>query len=529
MLKKFSLYYNTIKYLKWVQIRYLLWYKSRNILRKVSGFKYNFDKPNPDFEKISFKRNLDNHITYLGNKQFSFLNINHSFKSDIDWDFLKFGKLWTYNLNYFEFLNQENSIQYQTEYIDLINEFILKLPQLKNANEPFPTSMRIINWVKFILKYNFFSHRILSSLYSQLYVLNDNKEYHLLGNHLLENGFALVFGGVFFQDKYIFNQGKSLILEQLEEQILNDGAHFELSPMYHSLMLHRVLDILNILQSNSQLIDKILGNQDYFVDFIKGKALIMAGWLVKIMYKDGTIPHFNDSTDGIALEPKKLLNYAHLLGLKISGYELSDSGFRKLKNENFTIIVKAGNIGPDYIPGHAHADSLSFECRIASHPFIVDTGISTYEKNEIRQMQRSTMMHNTVSVKYRNSSNVWGGFRVAHRASAFIISESATNLLTYHNGYESPHQRDFILSETAYYIVDEIYSKSAVATFHFHPNIDLKMVENGIKTNIAMITFEGAKDIRVSDYQYCLGFNKSIRAQKALVDFENIIKTKISL
>ena len=33
-----------------------------------------------------------------------------------------------------------------------------------------------------------------------------------------------------------YKKSKLLILEQLNEQILNDGAHFELSPMYHKII-----------------------------------------------------------------------------------------------------------------------------------------------------------------------------------------------------------------------------------------------------------------------------------------------------
>ena len=37
------------------------------------------------------------------------------------------------------------------------------------------------------------------------------------------------------------------LLKQIEEQILLDGAHCELSPMYHSIILVDMLDILNLL------------------------------------------------------------------------------------------------------------------------------------------------------------------------------------------------------------------------------------------------------------------------------------------
>ena len=39
-------------------------------------------------------------------------------------------------------------------------------------------------------------------------------------------------------------QGLTILDKQLGEQILEDGRHFELSPMYHSIMLELVLDLL---------------------------------------------------------------------------------------------------------------------------------------------------------------------------------------------------------------------------------------------------------------------------------------------
>ena len=39
---------------------------------------------------------------------FSFLNNKYKFHNEVDWNFDGFGKLWTYNLNYFEFLNCTN-------------------------------------------------------------------------------------------------------------------------------------------------------------------------------------------------------------------------------------------------------------------------------------------------------------------------------------------------------------------------------------------------------------------------------------
>ena len=69
-------------------------------------------------------------------------------------------------------------------------------------------------------------------------------------------------------------------------------------------------------------------------------------------------------------------------------------------------------LGADYQPGHSHSDTFNFELYVQKFPLIVDTGISTYEKNEIRQKERSTLSHNTVMIGDNDQTKVWGGFRV---------------------------------------------------------------------------------------------------------------------
>src|SRR5690606_19561897 len=100
---------------------------------------------------------------------------------------------------------------------------------------------------------------------------------------------------------------------------------------------------------------------------------------------------------------------------------LSDSGYRKFNEADFEILMDVGQIAPVYQPGHSHADSLQFLLNFKGKPVIVDTGISTYEKNERRQLERSTASHNTVTINRDNSSNVWGGFRVAERAMVEVL------------------------------------------------------------------------------------------------------------
>ena len=144
-MKKLQLVFNTIVYLKPIQIYYRLYYFLRNRL-----FGYNVKKRIiNDFNPIVWKNRFDYENSFFEKKNsFTFLNISHSFSDKINWNSNQFGKLWTYNLNYFDFLNQEN-ISKETG-LQLIQDFIENDDLLKDGKEPYPISLRGINWVKFL-------------------------------------------------------------------------------------------------------------------------------------------------------------------------------------------------------------------------------------------------------------------------------------------------------------------------------------------------------------------------------------------
>ena len=112
--------------------------------------------------------------------------------------------------------------------------------------------------------------------------------------------------GVLFANK----KAKEILEKELNEQILDDGAHFELSPMYHQLMLFRVLDCINLVQNNSWKNKELL-------NFLEEKASVMLGWLKSISYENGEIPLLNDSANCIAPISNELFKYANNLKLRI--------------------------------------------------------------------------------------------------------------------------------------------------------------------------------------------------------------------
>ena len=524
---KIKLLINTVIHLRAVQIYYRFYYLLRNRL-----FGHNVKKRMiNDFNPIAWENRFVYENSYFKKENsFTFLNNSHSFYDKINWNFNQFGKLWTYNLNYFDFLNQENMSK-ETG-LQLIQDFIKNGALLKDGKEPYPISLRGINWVKFLSNNQVKDELINTTLYFHYCILFKNLEYHLLGNHLLENAFSLLFGAYYFQDKKLYNKSKDILIFELNEQILKDGAHFELSPMYHQIILSRLLDSIQLIKLNSEW------EKDDLLSFFEAKASLMISWLNNITYKNGNIPMVNDATYNIAPNSKKLFTYAKHLEINSLDIPLSDSGYRKINSNNYELLIDIGMVGPSYQPGHAHSDTFNFELIKKGIPIFVDTGISTYEKNFNRQKQRSTYSHNTVKIGSKDQTQVWGGFRVAKRAKITHLIEKTNLIEASHDGYLSDgynHTRSFLWGEKYLIITDKINkstSNNAKAFFHLHCSVAKPLVDanNVILESLGIsIEFERASTIKIEEYQLSEGFNKTSLAYKIVVIFDQILKTKISL
>jgi uncharacterized heparinase superfamily protein len=252
--------------------------------------------------------------------------------------------------------------------------------------------------------------------------LERNLEYHLLGNHILKNAKALVFGGAFFagaQAERLLRKGVHLMVDETREQFLPDGGHFERSPMYHCIALEDLLDVISLASACPDLINAEAMRT--LVD-AAGRAL---QFLDDLRCGDGEIPLFNDAAFGITAPAAALLAHGRaVLGLR-AGQEDTRQGLRICKPDTGyfgyrkgedSFIIDCGPVGPDYQPGHAHCDTLSYELCLDGRRVVVDSGVHDYENGALRHRLRGTAAHNTVSVDGAEQSEIWGAFRVARRA-----------------------------------------------------------------------------------------------------------------
>lgn len=466
-------YVLTIRYMKPIQIWYRIFYFTRQRWIQLSGTK----RLSPMMAQGRLLHlascALPWQSYYPEDNEFRFLNRSKSFKDRIDWQFSEYGKLWNFHLNYFDFLNQPGLMREQG--LDLIRDYMGNLRNDSEGMAAFPTSLRTTNWIKFLCAHNIVNRDIDASLCAQFHTLANNLEYHILGNHLLENGFSLLFGAYYFNNDDFYRLAKKILSTELDTQILADGAHFELSPMYHQIMLGRVLECIDLIQNNPWKTDGL-------IDLLVNKAAVMLGWIKQITFADGTIPLLNDSANGTAPSTHQLCDYAAHLSVKSVQKTLSQCGYRKIVDGSAELVVDVGPVGPDYIPAHAHADTLNFELALFGQHLIVDSGVSTYENDDIRQFQRSTAAHNCVTIDGQDSSEVWGGFRVARRARPFDYqlknSDGSTRIDCAHNGYrrlpgKPTHRRSWSLSDKRLRIKDQVDGKfgEAIARLYLHPEV----------------------------------------------------------
>lgn len=543
----FAKYYYTLIRLKPIQILYQLRYRLRPYWRKIIKFKYPLSFKIDSFP-IVLKPVIPKYSCF-DNYTFTFLNQSKTFtEKGIDWKFNLFGKLWAYNLNYFDFLLQpEMKIEVGQK---LIADFILKLENNSIALEPYPIALRGINWIKFFSIVDYCNTQSMNqpnqmfkfsdSLYAQFQILLDNIEYHLMGNHLLEDGFSLLFGSFYFKNKKLYQKAVKIIKQELDEQILLDGAHFELSPMYHQILLERLLDCINLVQNNQRFED-----QKFLLDLMNKKAILMLRWINCITFSDGQIPLLNDSASGIAASTDLLNQYALRLEIltestmpKISKnpYNLSQSGYRRFNGSNYEFILDIASVGPSYQSGHSHADTFNFVLNVNNLPLIIDPGVSTYDANDTRLKERGTASHNTVTVQDKNSSQIWSSFRVAKSAKVNIITQEPTKIEATHNGYQSIgiiHKRSFQFQKECIQIIDSLLGKSnaeGIVHLHFHPFVQIFQHQNElIINNKYCIKFNNHHSYKIVDYQYPLGYNKYVSAKKCLVAFHSSMSFKIML
>lgn len=513
MLKTFFLYWNTLRFLRPSQI---VWRIRHYIRRRCHLYRIpRVPSPPPSFNPASLRRLCEflrecnrfalhekTDISALRDQSFSFLNTPAAKTGNIPWRDKRYPKLWLYQLNSFSFARDFAVNAVNDDYLGdrdralgWITDWIDKNPPGSDPSwDAGPLSDRLLNWALLSAVFKLNDTEVRVSYYRQAKWLTSRLEYDLRANHLLKNACALTVAGTFMEDVHLFDRGLNLLREQLQEQILPDGGHYERSPMYHILALWDCLLVYVLLEEKP--------------DFLKHALVNMISFLESILHPDGDIPLFGDAALHQGPPMEALLSLAHHLFPDAhrvnhtgkSGYALKDSGFFVLgdPDKKHYMIVKTAPPSPAYQPGHSHGDIFSYELSLAGVRFIVDTGLHGYAESPLRAYCRSTYAHNTSQLDDLEQCEIWHTFRIARRpgivSTQFNVHDDNGTLeasFEHHTGYRHYRVIHFNRERACWEIHDTIEAhpgKHELKSYiHFHPMCEITREKNVITASAGKI------------------------------------------
>lgn len=356
---------------------------------------------------------------------------------------------------------------------------------------------------------------MLGSLFEQASFLFRNIEYHLLANHLFENIKALIFAGMFFEcssSKRWYKRACRLLDRQIKEQILDDGGHFERSPMYHNIVMGGLIESVQLFRLNGR-------QYPQEIDRRLSKAV---NFSLNMLHPDREIPLFNDSAlskellsieliqAGSALycdgdtkdisgvystfvflifgdRGKEICNSIYIPAYDDSIKHFKQSGFYIINQRdlNAKLFIDCGSTCPEYNPGHTHCGGLSYELSVFGKRWIIDPGVYQYS-GRWRNYFRGTGAHNTIQIDGMEQIEIWDSFRVASRLNAesilFKKLDQGTLFIGSHDGYyrlgsELMHYRILYAHQEGWRIQDIVGGNGAhswMSSIHLHPSISVK-------------------------------------------------------
>lgn len=423
MWKKIENYYWTLKYLKKEQVGYLMKNRLEHGKKAVTSLPAPAAAPLP-----LWMEELDEDLDYLNRFSLEELlsgtvTLLHESgrPGGTDWKEDSKSHLWNFNLHYLEFLIPLAAAWRRSReqtYYECFRRYVRRwiLDNRKGSGDgwhPYTISLRLTNlWIcmdgfgEVLEADEEFLQELQNSMYAQYCHLQKKLELHLLGNHYFENLKAVLLGSLYFQEADVYKEYKKKLEQEIREQILPDGVHYERSMMYHKIILEGLLRTARAMEAFGKTVKPPL-----IKVFQK-----MADAAYSLEEGMGQTPLFNDSGDNVARPVGGLLRaLGKWFGIVPEEQTtFASAGYYCLKDEKKKLVFDAGEIAPDYMPGHGHCDGLSFELAWMGRPLFVNGGTGQYQ-GELRSYFRSTMAHNTVVLEGEEQSDCWGEHRVGRR------------------------------------------------------------------------------------------------------------------
>lgn len=344
----------------------------------------------------------------------------------VNWNFNPLGSLeWTHFLNRHHFLADlvtELITTHETKYVEAIDSFIEDwitanpVPLSSNGGagpawETLSVAWRLREWMWVVgtaWEHESFRDRtksmMLASIWEHCTSLRHHKGHP--NNWLIVESCSLLSAAMCFREfkdsGEWLSQGIAYLAGELKRQFFEDGVHFEISPFYHAICLHAVMEVKICADLTGT---PLPWQPDQFLE--KG-----FDYLAALCRPDFTWPSINDSGSAVSdysdlmLMAAKTLNRDDFLWIGSSGthgrppletfHSFPDAGIAVMRSHfgsdaNY-LMFRAGPSGA----AHVHGDRLSLDVATNGVPRLADPGISTYAPGEITDYYRSAAAHNMI-------------------------------------------------------------------------------------------------------------------------------------
>lgn len=323
------------------------------------------------------------------------------------------------------------------------------------------------------------------------------------------------------------------MLQEMDTQVLPDGADFESSTGYHRFVLELFAYSFLLCRENEIEIP-----QKYW-----DKLRAMFGYLRAYIRPDGRAPLIGDSDNGRVLPfrqhdgddhaylaalgavifdeprfkladdqptPKELIWFTGRQGVEkfeamkavpAESQAFPDAGTYILRHDDLYLLFNASGAGLNGRGSHGHNDALSIEVSAGGTAFLVDPGTYVYSADwHERHLFRSTAYHSTVMIDgvEQNTTHENMPFVIGDEAHSREIAaefgESRDAVIAEHDGYrrlpEPVTQRRTIefSKDERYWVVTDTFTGEGThqfeSFFHFAPGLDVSLGENNSVTAI---------------------------------------------
>jgi uncharacterized heparinase superfamily protein len=284
--------------------------------------------------------------------------------------------------------------------------------------------------------------RAYSALFDHGVFIRSNLEntYEVTSNHFLSNVVGLWFLAAVFAD---LPEGaawttfaRASLEQEIDVQVLSDGADFESSIPYHRLVTELFLGALRLGDFRGEPL-----SHGY-----RRRVREMVAYLAAVVRPDGLMPQVGDADDGRlhilgAAEVTNPQDGRHLLGPAAAIFDepswtslggaaaawesawwglngeralrstsepvqppdaaqlFSDAGVVVARTGSAYLLITNGIVGTKGFGNHKHNDQLSFEYHVDGVPLVVDPGSFVYTSDaDARNLFRGTSYHNTASI-----------------------------------------------------------------------------------------------------------------------------------